>query len=354
MTRRASVLVTIATVVVSAVLVSALPVRAARFHAISPAQIDPNTLQLPASALPPGAQVVHSAVSTNDDAQGTTTPADGDSSVFGLAHGGPASYASEGRITGYRMDIHYQVNGVDVRTGYLASNYPSAAQAQTAYSDVTGPLALIHIIGGKPLPDACQAGEKCDAEYFLSPLDTTREAISTVAIRGSIVIETASDAPATQFNAIETAWEHQIYSILAAADALAQSAQSGSESTPPADTPTTAPTVTPSPTSIPPTSTPTQTALFVRVKLGHTTVKSGIRQTITVTTLPGAHVTIKVRFPRGKGTSHSGVASKSGKLSWHFTQRGGATKGSNHTASVHVTVSLGGETHKTTKKYKIR
>jgi hypothetical protein len=363
MTRRTLALLMALVALMSATLISTLPARASRAHTIEPAQIDPNSLALPASSLPAGAQVVHSAVSDNPDAQGTTTPADGDASVFGLAHGGPASYASEGRITGYRMDIHYSVSGVAVRTAYLASIYPSAAQALTAYNDVTGTLALIHIIGAQPLPDTCTFGDKCDAEYFTSPLDTTRLAASVVLVRGPIVIETASDAPAAQITAVnEITWESEIYALMHNADQQVQSILANNPPPPPGSTATptatTAPaTNTPTATSVPATETPTATAtsvpLFVTVSIAHKRVKTGKKQSITVTTLPDASVNIGLQFATGKKKHHAGTAASDGTFVWRFKQPGGVVKGKNHTAHITVTVSLDGATHKASKKYLI-
>src|SRR5579859_3236919 len=58
------------------------------------------------------------------------------------------------------------------------------------------------------------------------------------------------------------------------------------------------PTATPTNTPVP-TDTPTNTPipLFVQLKLQHKSVKVGAKQKVTVSTLPGANVTVQVAFP---------------------------------------------------------
>lgn len=128
---------------------------------------------------------------------------------------------------------------------------------------------------------------------------------------------------------------------------------------PPTGVATAVPTSTPLPTAIPPTSTPQPTAtntplpLFVKVALGHKTAKTGAKQSIKVTTLPGAAVSITVTFPDGAKKRHSAHASASGMYTWSFKQPSGHTTRTKHTAKVAVKVSNGAGSMSSTKSYTI-
>jgi hypothetical protein len=138
----------------------------------------------------------------------------------------------------------------------------------------------------------------------------------------------------------------------------------------PTNTPTVAPTQTPVPpsptaTSIPPTATPTATAtstptrtpvpLFVTVKLGHKTVKAGAKQTVRVTTLAGAGVSVAVTFPDGSKKHHTGTAAGDGAYVWTYTQPASRKPVSKRTVKVVVTVTDGSNASKTaTLTYALR
>lgn len=119
--------------------------------------------------------------------------------------------------------------------------------------------------------------------------------------------------------------------------------------------PTLGPVVVPTATAAPsPTATNTLTPLFVRLALGHGTVKAGAKQSVKVTTLSGAAVSIVVTFPVGAGKHRTATAPASGTFVWTFKQPGGHTTRAKHTARVAVTVSGdSGSSVKASKSYRI-
>jgi hypothetical protein len=90
----------------------------------------------------------------------------------------------------------------------------------------------------------------------------------------------------------------------------------------PAPTSTPAVTLTPTATEAP---TPSGLACFIVVNIAHRQLKAGRKQTATVTTLPGAGVSIAVQFPNRARQSSGGVAGTVGTFAWTFTQPGGVT-----------------------------
>lgn len=133
--------------------------------------------------------------------------------------------------------------------------------------------------------------------------------------------------------------------------------------TPPAP-PTAVPTSTPVPTlgttAVPATATPVPTAtntplpLSVKVALGHKAVKVGAKQSIKVTTLPGAAVSITLTYPDGKKTRKSSHATAAGTYTWNFKQPSGHTTRTKHTVKVAVSVSRGADSVKSNKSYTIK
>ena len=105
----------------------------------------------------------------------------------------------------------------------------------------------------------------------------------------------------------------------------------------------------------PPKPTATTIVLFARVNVAHKTVKAGARQTIGITTVPGASVAIVITFPDRSKKRHASTAPASGKVSWVFTQPGKHTTKSKHTATVVVTVTdVGALPVRATRSYTIR
>jgi hypothetical protein len=197
----------------------------------------------------------HAAVSTNDDANGTTTPADGYKAQLRIIH--QTAYDALGRLTGYRMDFHYFLPGNTsdtfflTGTEYLASIFPDLAHAQAAMDDATKSPALITIIG-QPLTHACSVGDACAAYSGPNP-GTANKAVLAIFRDGPILVETATQVPASAFAALEPTLETTLYGLLASADAQIKVALNP----PPPGQPTNTPTATPTNT---PTATPTATA----------------------------------------------------------------------------------------------
>lgn len=193
----------------------------------------------------------HSAVSTNDDANGTTTPADGYKAQLRIIH--QTGYDTLGRLTGYRMDFHYFLQANLVGTEFLASIFPDSAHAQAAMDDATKPPALITIIG-QPLTNSCSVGDACLAFSGPNP-GTTNKAVLAIFRHGPILIETATQVPSATFAALEPTLETTLYGLLAAADARIKLALNP----PPPGQPTDTPVPTNTPTAVP-TDTPTATS----------------------------------------------------------------------------------------------
>ena len=231
-TRKLLVLVAAATLIGSA-LFPTLPVGAS--HSRAP---DPNQLALPTSALPPGAQVVHSGVSDNADADGAPSP-DGYNDDIRQLH--QKTYADLGRITGYRERFTYRVQGADATTQYLASVFAAADQAKAALNDASSSGSVIGLIG-TPVSPTCSVGDACAAYFGQYGADMV---IYTAFTRGPVLIELASAVNANQWPQVQAAVVTALYAVLAGADAQVQQALGSSGG----------PTATPAPTATP-TSTP--------------------------------------------------------------------------------------------------
>lgn len=112
-------------------------------------------------------------------------------------------------------------------------------------------------------------------------------------------------------------------------------------------------TSTPTPTSTPaPTATPVP--LTLNVKIGHTTIKPGQKESVRIASLAGASVKLSISFPGGKWTyKKSTTLGASGVKTYKFTQPGLKKGATNHVATVKVTASLAGQQKHSTKKYKV-
>src|SRR5947209_7678001 len=104
---------------------------------------------------------------------------------------------------------------------------------------------------GTPLAHPCTVGDVCRAFSGPNPGQPTK-VILAVFIDGPILIETASQVPSAQFDAIEPQIETSVYGLLAAADGQVRTALGE-------NTHTNTPTATPTETLVPPTATPTAT-----------------------------------------------------------------------------------------------
>jgi hypothetical protein len=109
-------------------------------------------------------------------------------------------------------------------------------------------------------------------------------------------------------------------------------------------------------TPVPPTPVPTDTPvpLTIQVSLAHSSLAVGKTQKVTVTTLPGADVTITVTFPNHKKKNHNSAANTSGLLVWSFKQPAKTTTSKSRTVLVHGVASANSTTKSVTKKYKIK
>lgn len=259
MSRRSLVTLALLLSLMCATMLSARPAGASSPPAVDPTSIDPATLAVPAALLPAGSTVYHSAVSDNPDADAKTTPADGHPSLITALHltqygNDDPSRGNLGRLTGFRLDFTYVVSGATAGTEYLASIFPSAAQAQSALDDATGSHSLIALIG-KPLPQTCTVGDVCKGFYGSNPVLAGQEAVGLFYVDGPILVETVSSAPSAGFDSLEPALQSVLNSFLLASDTRVKSALGEGK---PADTPTATATGTPVPTA---TSVPTpQTA----------------------------------------------------------------------------------------------
>jgi hypothetical protein len=89
------------------------------------------------------------------------------------------------------------------------------------------------------------------------------------------------------------------------------------------------------------------------VAVGHKTTKVGSKQSIKVTTLPGASVSITVTFPDGVKKRQSAHASAAGNYTWSFKQPSGHTTRTKHAVKVAVKVSNGTHSVSSTKSYTV-
>jgi hypothetical protein len=202
-------------------------------------------MALPTSALPASAIIDHNSVS--DDA-------DADMSNLRILH--QNLYETLKRVSGYRLDIRYMIQGVPTGTEYLASIFNSSGDAQAAMNDAIAPGTLIDLIG-KPLPHQCAVGDMCKAYSGPHP-GTANNVVLAIFTDGPIMVETASEVPADKFNALEPALETSLFGFLAAADAQVKIALAGgpAKTGGTTDTPTPTPTVTDTPVPPTPTATP--------------------------------------------------------------------------------------------------
>lgn len=318
MTRRTLVLAALLAGLIGAAMTSTGPAGASHTQDLAPASIDPHLLRIPDAKLPAGAHIDYEGVSDNADADGRTIPPGNCPS-----NGGPCQaqlhqvhqqfYELEGRVTGYRMDMSYSVNGTLVGTEYLGSIYGSTAQVTAAMNGVTNQNSiLISIFGAKPLPDACRAGDECKAYYGPNPLAPSKEAVFGLFRRGQILVETGSQVPKDQFAALEPQLETTLYAMLDAADTQAQTALGMKQPTASSTTPTAVPTTTTSqPTAVPtqPTETPTPSFSFTGLATLNgsgkkvSTTKAGkqikIKETWTVRNAQGTiPIAIRTNFQR--------------------------------------------------------
>ena len=79
------------------------------------------------------------------------------------------------------------------------------------------------------------------------------------------------------------------------------------------------------------------------VHLGHKSVASGKKQTVSATTLANATVTVVVTFPDGAKIHRTGAADAAGLYAWSFKQPAGHTRAAKRTVGVLVTATHGSD-----------
>ncbi|GAC1445817.1 MAG: hypothetical protein NVSMB52_08500 [Chloroflexota bacterium] len=249
----------------------------------------------------------HTGISDNDDANGKTTPPDGYKTKLAMLHsigadGNPPKYTQFGRITGFRMDFKFHVEGTLAGTEYLASVFRSADAAKAAMDDAVGQDSLITLIG-TPLKNQCSAGVECKAYQGVVPGSIpVAHAVVGIFRRGPILIETASQVPDNQYSALEPKIEPILYGFLNEADGrvqavLATDDNSGGSAT---NTPTSTATLTA-------TATPTTTATSTATPLPTDT------PTATPKPIHSKKCTKNAKRKHGKCTCKKGYAKVHGK-----------------------------------------
>jgi hypothetical protein len=306
----------------------------------------PNELSLPGSAFPSD---------YTGDAGEAWPASQADGSSFSKMH--VKSYTALGMQGAwyqyFAKAIFFPYSGVilvvPVELAYLGTYYTNASSAANAFSDVRSNPALAN-----PMP--CSYGARCVTfAVSLTSGGGTYVGLARIVQQGNSIAEIRADTLDLASGQIGAG------TFSANLDGVSQ-AFVQSVGTPPTDTPTNTavptatPTITPTSTSTPtstptstatPTSTPTATPTSTRVplsltvKLAHKAVKAGTKQSISVTTLPGADISIVVTFPDGTKKRHSGKADANGAYIWSFRQPAGHTTTSKHAARVVVTVSDG-------------
>jgi hypothetical protein len=181
----------------------------------SPASdIDPTSLGVSASSLPSGAVIDFAGVSDNADA---------DASKTHQIH--TQLYETLHRITGYRLDFHYSLQGAPITGGYLASIFESQSQATAAMDDASGPNSIIVSLGiAQPLTPPCTFGETCRAFSGTNPNEPDKKAILVDFTRGRILVEMAGEVPSASFDALQTTLQETLYGLAATVDAKVKSA----------------------------------------------------------------------------------------------------------------------------------
>jgi lysophospholipase L1-like esterase len=225
MTRKTLIHIVAILALTCSVIRSTVPAGAAPPQAVDPAQ-----LALPQSALPADTAVDFSGASDNADADSSNNP------LHGLHPSN--SYASLGRVTGYREQLHLTVGGNKVATAYLASVFATPDQAKAALNDALNLVSLI----GSPLAQPCTAGELCKA--YSGPNGSSTVVYSAFT-RGPILVELASSTDTSSYSQVAPSLQSALYALLAAADTQVQHALGGS--TTPVTTPAATPTATPTP-----------------------------------------------------------------------------------------------------------
>ncbi len=294
-------------------------------------------LELPASAFPPGSYLYEEHEDTASQA---------DNSRFSSLH--VSTYADLGMQGGWFQYYTTQISDGLFDLAYLGSFYSSNDAAKRAFDDVRNNPTFAN-------GTACNFGEQCYQDYIGAVFsDGEYRGVLQVIQSSNALMEVMSLVPAADLpsrqteilanvNRVSAAFVQDI--AAAAPTAVPTATRAPSTSTPTSTaTPQPAATHTPVPTATAtPTSTPASTPipLFVSVHLAHRSVASGKKQTISVTTLSNAGVTVVVTFPDGTKVHRTGTADAGGHYAWSFKQPAGHTRAAKRTAGVLVTATNG-------------
>lgn len=294
-------------------------------------------LELPASAFPPGSYLYEEHEETASQA---------DDSRFSSLH--VSTYANLGMQGGWFQYYTSQIPDGLFDVAYLGSFYTSSSDASRAFNDVrTNPV----FANGT----ACSYGDQCYQDYIGTIFsDGEYRGVLQVIQSSNALMEVMSLVPAADLSSRQSEILANIDRASAAFIQVvtppAATAAPTATHVPSTSTPTSTTTPQPSVTNTPiPTATATPTAtststpipLFVTVHLAHKSLGSGKKQTVSVTTLSNASVTVVVTFPDGAKMHHTGTADAAGHYMWSFTQPSGHTRASKHTATIVVTVTDG-------------
>jgi hypothetical protein len=298
-------------------------------------------LKLPPSAFPPGAYLYE---------QYEESASQADNSRFGSLH--VSTYANLGMQGGWFQYYTTQMPDGLFDVVYLGSYYSSSSDASRALNDVRNNPTFAH-------GASCTYGDQCYEDFIGTSFpDGEYRGVLRVIQNSNALAEVISVVPAADLSSLQGQIFANVDRVSAAfvqvAAPLAPTATPTSTRAPSTATPTSTSTPQPTATRTPmptatvtpaPTSTPTSTPipLFATVRLAHSSVGIGKKQTIAVTTIANADVAVVVTFPDGAKKRGSGTAGDNGRYSWSFKQPAGHTTASKRTASVVVIATHGSE-----------
>lgn len=294
-------------------------------------------LELPASAFPPGSYLYE---------EHEFTPSQADNSRFSSLH--VSTYANLGMQGGWFQyyTTHLPDGLFDV--AYLGSFYASSSDASRAFNDVRNNPVFAN-------GTACSYGDQCYQDYIGAVFsDGEYRGVLQVIQSSNALMEVMSVVPAADLSARESEILANVNRVSAAfvvvvappVPTATPTATRMPATATPTSTTTSQPTatLTPLPTATAtaaPTSTNTPIPLFVTVHLAHKSIGSGTKQTVSVTTLSGATVSVMVTFPDGVKLRRTGAADPTGHYKWSFKQPSGHTRAAKHIAGVVVTATNG-------------
>jgi hypothetical protein len=264
------------------------------------------------------------------------------------------TYASAGMNSGYfQRYAHRDSTTGDVLAYWMPTLYATSTQAETMVD--LGKQAIGHQatpalsqVCPPDLPANCtvfvttSVGNTVRVAYAVWSTDNIQAEVALVAYAGT------SDFPLDLFTSdLDTLVQSAGTTTNAALRPVPTATETPGQTATPArgtSQPTSTRTSTPRATATaPPTPTNTATAvpLFVSVRVANHSVAARSYQTIRVTTLARATLTIVVTFPDGSAKRHQGAAGLLGHAAWTFRQPAGHTTALGYMARVVVTARDG-------------